>query len=134
MRRFAPTSRLTRFRSPRTRGRGSVLIALVLALIIVQIAVIGIVTLGRFDHSLTKLRLESEQAQYAAESGINMALREVYNSADEDTDGTVGTISAKTVNGCTVTVTSSTSGGTTTLTATATAATAKRVVVVKYSG
>lgn len=110
------------------------LIAIVIALVIVQIAVIGIVSLGRFDQHLTKLRLESEQAQYAAESGINMALREVFNNTDEDSDGGVGTISAKTVNGCSVSVASSTSGGTTTLTATATSAIAKRVVVVKYSG
>ncbi|HVU63950.1 MAG TPA: hypothetical protein VHC70_08230 [Phycisphaerales bacterium] len=121
-------------RTPRgVSARGSILIALVLVLVIVQIAVIGVVQLGGRDQSLTKLRLESEQAQYAAESGINMALREVYDSADEDTDGGIGTISAKTINGCTVTVTSSTTGSVTTLTATAAAATAKRVVVVKYS-
>jgi Tfp pilus assembly protein PilX len=114
--------------------RGSVLIAVIITLIVVQIVVLGVVALGARDQSLTKLRLESEQAQYAAESGINMALKEVYDSADQDTDGTIGSISAKTVNGCSVVVTTSTAGAITTLTSTATATTAKRVVVVKYSG
>ncbi len=117
----------------RTSRRGSVLIAVIITLIMLQIVVIGVVTLASRDQNLTKLRLESEQAQYAAESGMNMALKEVYDSSDQDTDGGIGTISTKTVNGCSVTVTSSTSGSVTTLTATATAATAKRVVVVKYS-
>jgi Tfp pilus assembly protein PilX len=98
-----------------------------------QIVVIGVVTLASRDQNLTKLRLESEQAQYAAESGINMALKEIYDSSDEDTDGTIGTISAKTVNGCSVVVTQSVAGAVTTITSTATATTAKRVVVVKLS-
>ncbi|HMN42576.1 MAG TPA: hypothetical protein PKE29_17180 [Phycisphaerales bacterium] len=119
--------------NPHPSRRGSVLIAVIITLIMVQIVVIGVVTLAARDQNLTKLRLESEQAQYAAESAMSMALREVYNGADEDTDGGIGTISAKTVNGCTVTVTSSTSGSTTTLTAVANAPTASRKVVAKLS-
>jgi hypothetical protein len=119
---------------PAISRRASILIALILVLIIVQIAVIGVVSLGSKDHSLTKLRLEASQSEYASEAGVNMALREVYDGADEDGDGTIGSISAKTINGASVSVSASVSGSTTTLTSTAAAATAKRATQLTITG
>lgn len=121
---------------PAAARRGSVIVALVVALIMLQIVVIGVVILGALDQSLTNLRLEASRARYAAEAGMNMALREMYQNADTDGDGGIGSISSDgnsandpTVNGASIVVTLSVSGSTTTLTCTARTANARRTVV-----
>ncbi len=67
--------------------------AVVIVLIIIELIVVGI-TLGLSrDHDLTIRRLETVKAAYAAEAGINMAIREMQEDEDQDDDGTIGAIS-----------------------------------------
>lgn len=73
--------------------RGTVLVAAIIALVVLQLLVAGLVTSGARDHDLTARRAETIRAFYAAEAGMNMALREVMVNADEDGDGGIGTIS-----------------------------------------
>lgn len=123
--------------SPRRARRGAVLIAVIMALIMLQLVVVGVVYLGSREQSMTTYRIEASKAQYAAEAGMNMALREVYDNADEDGDGGIGSISSDgnasndpTVNGASIVVTVTISGATTTLTSTARTANAKRSITV----
>lgn len=133
-----PTTRqFPRFINARRTRRGSIIVAIVVALVVLQLVVVGVVALGARDQNLTTLRLEASKAQYAAESGMNMALRELYNNADEDSDGTIGSISNDgnsandpTVNGASIVVTMSVVGSTTTLTSTARTSNAKRSITV----
>lgn len=113
------------------------LIAVVMALIVLQLVVVGVVYLGSREQSLTAFRLEASKAQYAAEAGMNMALREIYNAADEDGDGGIGSISNDgnsandpQVNGASILVTATTAGATTTVTSTARTANTKRTITV----
>jgi hypothetical protein len=77
---------------PRPR-RGTAVIAVIIVLIIIDLIVVGI-TLGLSrDHDLTIRRLETVKAAYAAEAGINMAIREMQEDEDQDGDGEIGTIS-----------------------------------------
>ncbi len=69
------------------------MVAVVIVLIIIDLIVVGI-TLGLSrDHDLTIRRLETVKAAYAAEAGINMAIREMQEDEDQDADGAIGTIS-----------------------------------------
>ncbi|MCZ6835909.1 MAG: hypothetical protein O7G85_09060 [Planctomycetota bacterium] len=76
----------------RTR-RGSVAVAVLIVLLLMGLFVVGIVKVGARDQDLGARRLETVRAFYAAEGGINMALREVTLGLDEDNDGSIGTIS-----------------------------------------
>ena len=81
-------------RMRRTRHRqATIAISMVIALVVVNLIVISIVIGGARDHDLTIKRVETIQSFYAAEAGMNMAIREMMNNADEDGDGAVGTIS-----------------------------------------
>ncbi len=62
-------------------------------MLLVDLIIIGIVLGGSRDHELSSRRLESVQAFYAAEAGMNMAVREVVHYCDEDGDGAAGSIS-----------------------------------------
>ncbi|MBX3356893.1 MAG: hypothetical protein KF745_00545 [Phycisphaeraceae bacterium] len=77
----------------RARHRGSIGLAMVIVLIIVQLTVIGVVTTGVREQDITIQRLDTLRAFYAAEGGMNMAIREMMNNVDEDGDGVIGTIS-----------------------------------------
>ncbi len=78
----------------RTRHRrATVAISMVIALVVVNLIIISIVIGGARDHDLTIKRVETIQAFYAAEAGMNMAIRELMNNADEDGDGAIGTVS-----------------------------------------
>ena len=78
--------------NPRKR-RGVAAIAMVVILLIVDLIVVGLVLgLGR-DHNLTVHRMQTLEAMYAAEAGVNMSIREMMYDVDEDGDGTAGTIS-----------------------------------------
>ncbi len=79
-----------RVRSPR---RGTVLIGVIVFLLVVGVIIVGMVLGGARDQDLTVRRLETVQAFYAAEGGMNMAIREIMVGVDEDADGAVGTIS-----------------------------------------
>lgn len=73
--------------------RGTVIIAMLLVLIGLQLLVVLMVMGSARDQDLSVRRLDNLRAFYAAEAGINMAIREMYTGLDEDGDGTVGSIS-----------------------------------------
>lgn len=77
----------------RRNQRGSMAVATIAALIIINLVIVTIVVGGGRDHDLTVRRVETVQAYYAAESGLNMALREVVADSDEDGDCLAGSIS-----------------------------------------
>ncbi len=85
--RTAPTSKRSLTR------RGTVVVAIIIALVALQLVVAGVAVSGARDQDLIVRRLDTARAFYAAEAGINMALREVMQGADEDGDGTIGTVS-----------------------------------------
>ena len=104
-------------------------------LVLINLIVIGLVLGGAQDHDVTVRRVESVQAFYAAEAGINMAVRELMESADEDGDGTIGTISDDSNDAnnpsfgmATVLVTDSVSGSETTLSSVGTAGLSQRKI------
>ena len=81
-------------RMRRTRHhRATVAISMIIALVMVNLIILSIVIGGARDHDLTIKRVETIQAFYAAEAGMNMAIREKMSNTDEDGDGAIGTIS-----------------------------------------
>ena len=83
---------MTNMRGTRHR-RATVAIAMVIAMVVVNLIVISIVIGGARDHDLMVHRIESIESFYAAEAGMNMAIREMMTNTDEDGDGAIGTIS-----------------------------------------
>ena len=79
--------------------RGTVAVAVIVMLMIINLIVLSMTISQAHDHDLTVRRLETVQALYAAEAGVNMAVRELMEDADEDIDGTIGTISNDTDDG-----------------------------------
>jgi Tfp pilus assembly protein PilX len=77
----------------RRARRGGAGIAVVIVLVVLQLVVVGVVLGGARDQGIAVSRLDSVRAFYAAEGGMNMALREIMLATDADADGTVGTIS-----------------------------------------
>lgn len=69
------------------------MVAMLVALAMLQIMVAAIILSGARSDELTSLRLDTSRAFYAAEAGVNMAAREVMLEADADADGVVGSIS-----------------------------------------
>ena len=68
-------------------------IGVIVFLLVVGVIIVGMVLGGARDQDLTVRRLETVQAFYAAEAGMNMAIRELMVAVDEDADGAIGTIS-----------------------------------------
>jgi hypothetical protein len=68
-------------------------VAMVVLLLALNLIIVGIVVGLSRDHDLTIRRMQTVEAMYAAEAGVNMSIRELMNDADEDGDGTTGTIS-----------------------------------------
>lgn len=68
-------------------------IASVVVLVFIQLAIVGSVILGARDQDTTVQRLDTLRSFYAAEGGMNMAIREMINNVDDDGDGAIGTIS-----------------------------------------
>lgn len=79
--------------SSRVHRRALVTVAIIVVLVLVQLMIVSLVLSGGRDQELTIHRLETVQAFYAAESGLEMGIREVILAADEDGDCTIGTIS-----------------------------------------
>ncbi len=73
--------------------RATVAVAVIVMLMIINLIVLSMTISQAHDHDLTVRRLETVQALYAAEAGVNMAVRELMEDDDEDVDGTIGTIS-----------------------------------------
>ncbi len=65
----------------------------IIMLVILNLIVLSFTLNQSHDHDLTIRRLDTIKAFYAAEAGVNMAVRELMEPADEDLDGTIGTIS-----------------------------------------
>ncbi len=65
----------------------------IVLLVVLNLIVLSLTLNAGHDHGLTVRRLETIKAFYAAEAGVNMAIRELMGPADEDLDGTIGTIS-----------------------------------------
>ncbi len=74
--------------------RGGIAVALVMALVILQLIIVGMVVAGSRDQALGVHRAESLRTLYAAESGLSMSMRELASESDEDGDGTIGSVSA----------------------------------------
>ena len=117
----------------RSHPRGSVVVGMIVLLLVVNLIIVGVVLGGARDHDLTARRLETVQAFYAAEAGMNMAIRELMNNADEDGDGAIGSVSDDGDDGNDpsiaagrVYVTQSTATGTTTVTSIGSAGEARR--------
>jgi hypothetical protein len=110
-------------------------VALIVVLLVVNLIVVCMVVGGGRDHELTVRRAETVRAFYAAEAGANMAIREMMQNADEDGDGTIGTISDDgndatdpALGAARLVVTYGSSGGQATLTSTGRCGTARRRV------
>lgn len=80
-------------RARKQSRRGAVAVMVIIVLLLTGLFIIGIVSGSARDLDTSARRLETIQAFYAAEAGMNMAIREMMNNADEDGDGTIGTIS-----------------------------------------
>ncbi len=110
--------------SVRNSQRGSILVALVCALIMVGLVVVGVVYLGAREQELARFRVESAQAVYAANAAANMSMQEIADNTDYDGGGTVGSVaggvvaSGPTVNTAHCAAAVSLSGQTYTITAT----------------
>ncbi len=72
---------------------GSASVAMIVVLMVVSLIIVGMVLSGARDQDLTVSRLDAIRAQYAADAGAEMAVREVMLNTDEDGDGTIGSIS-----------------------------------------
>ncbi len=68
-------------------------VAMVLVLVTIDLIVVAVVLSTARDHALSVVRIDTIEAIYAAEAGVNMAVREMMEDVDEDGDGTIGTIS-----------------------------------------
>ncbi len=73
--------------------RGSVSLFMIIILVLGALVVTMMTMTRARDHDLTVRRVETEQAFYAAEGVMNMAMRELMENSDEDGDGVVGSIS-----------------------------------------
>ena len=72
---------------------GTVIVVFIVVLIMVELIIVTMVTSASRDHDLTVHRAFTVEAFYAAEAGVNMAVRELMEDSDEDGDGTIGSIS-----------------------------------------
>jgi hypothetical protein len=71
-------------------AKGVAAVAMVVILLIIDLAIVGIVVGLSRDHDLTVRRVQTIEALYAAEAGVNMSIREMMNTADEDGDAGLG--------------------------------------------
>ncbi len=81
------------FRNFDHRRRGAAVVAMVVTMLLLSLLVVGMVMGGARDQDLNRQRINTVRAFYAAESGINMAVREAITGKDEDGDGASGTVS-----------------------------------------
>jgi hypothetical protein len=71
---------------------GAAGLASVIMLVFLQLLVIASIVTGTRDQDLTIQRLDGLSSQYCADAVLHMAVREVCLGADEDGDGTIGSI------------------------------------------
>ncbi len=79
--------------------RASAAVVVIIMLVILNLIILSVTLNQAHDHDLTVRRLHTIKAYYAAEAGVNMAVRELMIPADEDGDNDgawpfgIGTIS-----------------------------------------
>ena len=78
---------------PGASRRGVVIVVLVVVMLIIELVIVNGVIGGARDHDLTVWRMQTVESFYAAEAGLNMAIREFVKDADEDGDTKIGGIS-----------------------------------------
>lgn len=83
-----------RFARAELRPRGTAVIAIVVALVMLQVFVAAALVGGAREQDLTVKRLDTTRAYWAGEAGAHMAVRELAGGADHDGDGGIGSISA----------------------------------------
>ena len=76
-----------------THRRGAASVAIVAALVVAGLVVVGLVLTTANEGDMVAVRADSLRAFYAADSGINMAVREMMTGQDYDGDGGIGSIS-----------------------------------------
>ncbi len=86
---------------PIMRGarRGTIVVALVAALVVLQLLVVALAIAGARDQDLSVRRLEAARAYYAADAGASMAMRELVLDSDEDGDGGIGSVWSNAIGG-----------------------------------
>ncbi len=77
----------------RPSRRAVIAVAMIVILLIIDLIIVGMVVSQAREHDLTIRRLQTIEAFYAAEAGVNMSIRELMVPGDEDADGDTGTIS-----------------------------------------
>lgn len=77
----------------RRTARGVVAVAMIIAMVIGWLTIVGAVVSGTRDLNQAVHRYHTACAFYAAEGGTNMAIREIMLGLDEDGDGIIGSIS-----------------------------------------
>ncbi len=75
------------------RRTGTIIVVFVVMLVVVDLFIVSMVANVSRDHDTTIHRSFTVEAFYAAEAGVNMAIRELMEDDDEDGDGTIGSIS-----------------------------------------
>jgi Tfp pilus assembly protein PilX len=125
----------------RCARRGAAAVVMITLLIVVNLIIVGLVLGGSRDQDLTIRRVETVQAFYAAEGGMNMAVRELATNTDDDGDGAVGSISDDSdtgtdpaLSGAALYVTMDAAGGETTLRAFGRSGLANRKIEAALSG
>lgn len=73
--------------------RGAVSAAALVVLVVTAVMVLGSTRTNRTEQDLTVARMQTMRAFYAAESAIQLALREITFATDDDGDGVIGGIS-----------------------------------------
>jgi len=77
----------------KSQRKGLVIVAMVIILMMLSLIVMTMVWGVSKDSHLMVKRLDTLQAFYAAEGGMNCAIRELMQNADEDGDGSIGGVS-----------------------------------------
>ena len=73
--------------------RGVIAVGMILAMVFLMLVVTSVVVCDARDSDMARNREQADRAFFAADAGIQMAIREIMDNADEDGDGGVGTIS-----------------------------------------
>ncbi len=73
--------------------RALVIVAMLIVLMMLGLVIMNMVWAVAKDSDLIVKRLDTLQAFYASEGGMNCAIRELMQNSDEDGDGSIGGIS-----------------------------------------
>lgn len=116
--------RASQSRSPFAGRRGGILVAMIVVLIVLSIIVAAISASNSNAQRSAVLRVRADQAKQAADTAANLAIKELIDNSDHDSDGGVGSISNDanaandpTLNSTRLWATRSDSGGIITITA-----------------